>query len=316
MKWIFRTIGVILMVGVLLLMAGFLMGMDLMNLQSYLTDDTSFGEQIEYVNLSEIETIQFNFDTRDIVIRHHDDEMIKVLYYTHDKETWTISETNGVLVMTQEEKVRQWFFFRFPSKTYRSVELYLPEGANVSMTLMTHTGTIKTEFENTQSYRMVQFESSTGSIVAQKFEAQKFSAKTQTGSVKLTEIVSIERINAISSTGSVILKSVHANGITMKTSTGSAEIEDSVSTQSVLITVSTGDIKVKSTEATSFDLTSSTGNVTFTVMTHITYRYDLSVSTGSISVLGDQQGKSHITHTGDISITAQTSTGSIRINQP
>lgn len=301
------------MIGILLIMAGLVMGIDVVNLRSYLSNDYAYGDQQTYVTETAIESITFDLDTRDIVIRHHESETFIIHYYQHDKETWTIEETNGVFYVKQKEDVRQWFFFRFPAKTYRSIELYVPHGADLSLLLKTQTGSIKTEFEDPQDYRNVLFESSTGSITVHKVSAQKFTAKTQTGSVDLRDIVSVERIYAQSSTGSVTVKNVTASGITIKTDTGSALLESSQSTESVSVRVSTGDVVVKSTEAPSFDLASSTGDISFTALLNVDYSMDLSVSTGSIRVFGDAQGKNYVRTSGDVSIVAKTSTGSIRI---
>jgi hypothetical protein len=313
MKWLFKLIVVMLFLGATLVAVGLFMGIDIDGLQNYLSDNESFGEQIEYITETEIQEINFDLDTRDVVFYLTDEDHIRILYYEKDSDTWTISESSGVFYVDQDEKPRAWFFFRFPARTYRQVEVHVPKDLSLDLKIKTKTGTIKVEFTEFQNYGVVSLESNTGSIHASKINATRLNAKTDTGSVNLTNVDVEQAVTINSSTGSVNAKFVNADQLTMRTSTGSAKLEDSIIVNQAKLTVSTGSIQVSRSTASNFELISSTGDISFTIVNQVSYAYDLTVSTGSVRVLGNNQGKSHRTNDGDIEVYAKTSTGNIRI---
>lgn len=313
MKWLFKLIIFMFLLGVTLVAVGLFMGIDIDGLQNYLSDDEMYGEQLEYVTESEIQEIIFDLDTRDVVFSLTDEANIKILYYEKESDTWSITENNGVFRVDQDEKPKAWFFFRFPARTYRQIEVHVPKELSLDLFIKTKTGTIKVEFNDIQNYGEVELQSNTGSISVSKLNVTSLKADTDTGSVNVKEVSSEDAINMKSSTGSVTAKVVSASQISMRTSTGSARLEDATITNLALLKVSTGSVTVLRSTASSFDLTSSTGDVNFTVVDSVLYEYDLSVSTGSVRVLGNNQGKTHVTSNGDVKIYARTSTGSIRI---
>jgi DUF4097 and DUF4098 domain-containing protein YvlB len=313
MKWLFKSIVLMLFLGVTLVVIGLFMGIDMNGLQNYLSENESFSDQIEYITDSEILELNFDLDSRDIILYLTDDPNIRILYFEKESDTWTITEDDGVFFVKQEEKPRAWFLFRIPTRTYRQMKVYIPKEITLDLKIVTKTGSIQFETDEVQNYGVVHLESNTGNIITTRMNASRFTAKTDTGSVNVAILNVEQAVSISSSTGTVDARFIIADKITMKTSTGDARLENSQITNQAKISVSTGSIHVKLSTAASFDLTSSTGDVSFKIVNGVTYQYDLSVSTGTVRVFGESQGKKHKTSVGDVPIYGKTSTGNIYI---
>ena len=88
MKKIFKFLGIMMILGLILAVVSFFMGLDRTTLGTFLSDRESYGDQQTSVYESQIETLIVDADTRSIQLIYDDEDTLRVTYYIHkDKDT-------------------------------------------------------------------------------------------------------------------------------------------------------------------------------------------------------------------------------------
>lgn len=295
MKLFSKLIITTMLIGILLVVISFSLGFNFKVIGNFFTEDEAYGEELSYTTLASITEIDFSFDDRHVDIKFIDTEETKLTYYAHEQDTWTFSDEEGVLNVTQKKSFNLFnnITFRFSSKKVKTVTVFLPLNMIDIININTNVGSIELDGAD-DVFDFIDIATDTGSIKAYDFETSSLRLRSKTGSVNVARI----KANSVyfsSSTGNVVITDLEANDLEVRNSTG--------------------DIRLNRATSTYFDLKTSTGNIIFTNtnLNLVVIKYDLKVSTGSIRVNGNAQGNRYQTTIGDISLKAETSTGKITV---
>ncbi|MBE0700249.1 MAG: DUF4097 family beta strand repeat protein, partial [Acholeplasmataceae bacterium] len=232
----------------------------------------------------------------------------------HERETWTYSENEDVLTITQKTRpFSLWFNLKFASSDKLTMYIQIPKSMEGQLSLETNVGDIIIDASETVVLKDVVFKSNTGSITLKNLIVDNLVAETDTGRIILTSISSAEAIDVETSTGRIDLEDLISNDLKASTSTGSVILKSSQINGQVDLKTSTGSIELRLTTATGYKLKTSTGSINMYFSSLSELKYDLETSTGEIQVNNVGQGNKHTTTNGSILIKASTNTGSIRI---
>ncbi len=334
MKFLIKLVLLIFFVGLILAVVAFFGGVNLGNLGDYFIDNEAYGDPIEYVSTTTIDTLNVELDTRNILISVTVGDEFIVTYHEHEKDTWSIDETDGTLTITQTTKpvFFNWFNFKTASSEVLTVYIEIPADLVLNYSLSSNVGFI-TYVDGPQLANEIYANSNTGEVQIEDVTMNSLMVRMNTGTITLSNLVitgdldaktdtghieldhlSADEIILDTDTGRVEMNAISAYQVDARSDTGRVEMNDSVILGLVDLSTSTGNVTVVDTVATGFDLSSSTGNVRFTSATSMDLRYDLETTTGSVSVNGDDQGSKHSTSTGTILLKVKVSTGNITVS--
>ncbi|HAX02124.1 MAG: hypothetical protein A2Y45_09760 [Tenericutes bacterium GWC2_34_14] len=336
MRVLTKILGGFILLGLILAVVGFFMGLEFSSLGAFFSDEESYGEMITVTHSEEINELNVNVETRDVILHYVEETEMTITYYKHEtKDTWVFDGTNeGIYSFEQDEKAQLFgvWNFKFTPRELTEVHVYMPSTWVLDLNVESAVGSIKLEQDVTVDLLYVELISHTGSIILENTNVKSLSLHTDTGGIVVTNVVSEEEIGLSSNTGSVTLTNVTGTAISINTDTGSAKLSEVTGT-GLIVEVGTGDIKVSNSAfsgnlildtvtgyievshvtGTSFELDSATGDVIFTASDLSLYRYDLRTTTGDITVDGQDQGTRHSTSTGSILIKVSVDTGDIEI---
>jgi len=335
MKFLVKLLLVILVLGLVLAAAGFFMGMNIAELETFFDDNDSYGEQIVLTIDDELDELIINASTRHIHLIVTTENYMTIKYYKHDRDTFTFPDNGvGSYELVQKEKYSFFNFalFKTVSKDRLTIEIEMPEPWLLDLELSTHVGEIKLDHETVTTHKNLVLDSNTGSIYVKNAIIDSFHGDVDTGAITLINVTVDGNVYAKSSTGKVTLNTVTANNIDLSTSTGSIEITNMIANDldanvstgritaseldlsgDLVLKTSTGSIILSRFVADSIKLSTSTGEMKVTVQSLALYNFDLKTSTGKVYVDGNNQGTRHTTSSGTIDLDATASTGDIRI---
>lgn len=334
MKLLSKLITLIFVVGLILLIIAFASGVNFTNLSTYFNDDESYSDPIIYETTTAIDTIQTDLSTRNVIIKTTTDDHITVTYRMHDDDTWIVNEEAGVLHIEQTQKpiIFHWFNFKFASYEILTVTIDIPESWVLSYDLNSGTGDVIYN-EGPLHALDVSVNSGTGKAEFDQVSMTVLNIHLETGVANLSNLDITGNLDVKSSTGTLTLNHVDAADISLdtetgrvicdyvtgsvlqaETSTGRVQVSYTNIVGAMDISTSTGSIALTNTLASSFDLSSNTGKVTFASSVPMDLRYDLSTSTGDVTVNNNDQGNKHQTSTGSILLKVRVSTGDIEVS--
>jgi DUF4097 and DUF4098 domain-containing protein YvlB len=336
MKVLTKILGLFILVGLILAVVGFFMGLEFSSLGAFFSDEESYGEMITVTHSEAINELNIDVETRDIILHHVEETEMTITYYKHKtKDTWVFDGTNeGIYSFEQDEKEQLFSFwnFKFTPRELTEVHVYIPTTWVIDLNVESAVGSIKLEQDITVDLLYVELVSHTGSIILENANVKSLSLHTDTGGIVVKNVVSEEEIGLSSNTGSVTLTNITGTAISIYTDTGSAklsevsgtglivevgtgkiQVSNSAFSGHLILDTATGDIDIYHVTGTSFEMDSATGDVTFTASDLSLYRYDLRTTTGDITIDGQDQGTRHSTTTGSILIKASVDTGDIEI---
>ena len=335
MKFLVKLLLIIMVLGLVLAAAGFFMGMNIEELETFFDDNDSYGEMIVLTIDDELNELIIDADTRHINLTTTTESSMTIKYYKHDRDTFTFPNNGiGSYELIQDEKFEFFSFVRFKtvSKDRLTIEIELPETWLVDLELSTKIGAITLEHDTQFTYKNLDINSNTGSISVENVVADSFVGHVDTGAITLRNASINGNVLAESSTGTITLNTVSGVNFDLSTSTGSIQatgitgndLDADVSTGRVTasdltltgdlkLNTSTGDLILSDFIADSITLSTSTGEMKVTVETVSLYNFDLKTSTGKVYVDGDNQGTRHTSSSGTVDLDATASTGDIRI---
>lgn len=335
MKFLVKLLLIILVLGLVLAAAGFFMGMNIEELETFFDDNDSYGEQIVLTIDDELHELIIDADTRHINLSVTTETSMTIKYYKHDRDTFTFPDNGiGSYELVQDEKFEFFSFVRFKtvSKDRLTIEIEMPETWLLDLELSTKIGAIKLEHDAVVTYKNIDINSNTGSIDLLNVSADSFVGHVDTGAISLTNAFFVGNVLAESSTGTIKLNTVSGVNFDLSTSTGSVQAtsitgndldahvstgritaSDLTLTGDLKLNTSTGDLILSDFSADSITLSTSTGEMKVTVQALNLYNFDLKTSTGKVYVDGDNQGTRHTSSSGTIDLNATASTGDIRI---
>jgi len=335
MKVLVKVLLIILVLGLVLATAGFFMGMNIGELETFFDDDDSYGEQLVLTIDDELDQLIIDAETRHINLTVTTETSMTIKYYKHDRDTFTFPDNGlGTYELVQKERFEFFSFVRFKtvSKDRLTIEIEMPNTWLLDLEFSTNVGQIKLDHESVVTYKNLDLDSNTGSIYVKNVAIDSFKGDVDTGAITLMDATVVEDVIAESSTGSIVISDVDADNFGLSTSTGSIQlsnlsaknIDAEVSTgritasainltDELILSTSTGDIILSDFVAVSISLSTSTGEMRVTVSALNLYNFDLKTSTGKVYVDGDNQGNRHTTSSGTVDLDATASTGDIRI---
>lgn len=334
MKFLSKLITLIFFIGLILTIVAFASGVNFSNLSTYFVDDAAYGDPLTYETTTTIDTIHTDLSTRHVIIEATTDDHITVTYHSHEHDTWTIDESNGTLNIEQSTRpvFFNWFNFKFASYEIMTVTIEVPSSWILSYNFSSDTGDI-IYTEGPSDANSIAIDTSTGKVQIDQVNMTSLNIHLETGNAILSNLELSGNLQNNSSTGSISLNHVDAQTIvldtetgritvdyatasvfTAGTSTGRIQISHTDVIGALTATTSTGHMVLTDSTASSFDLATDTGGVEFNQSTPMDLRYDLSTSTGDITVNGNDQGNKHQTSTGTILLKIKTSTGDITIS--
>ena len=337
MKVISRILGVMILIGLIMSVVAFFMGLDPLDLKGFFTDEEAYGEMMTLTHDDEISELILDLSTRHIVIHYVEENELTMTYYEHEeKDTWTIDESvPGTYKVTHREKIRWLNFisFKFTPKEIVTVHVYIPETWVIGYDLSTNTGSIRMMFDETYDVLNLDLHTDTGDIYVDGVSGVMGEFVTDTGDITFKNVVLSSTLFVDSDTGDlrledvdttdldlstdtgvVIMTGINGNVCDVDVDTGSINITSSMFSSSMKLHTDTGNINLTEVVGTAYDLSSSTGDVNFTLADSSNLYYDLKTDTGNIKVDGASQGTRHSTTQGTILLKVNVDTGNIRIN--
>lgn len=317
MKVLSKILVFTMIIGVLLVVAGFMGGLSVDTIVDYLNEDESYGEMITYETELDIQDLVVEMENRHINIEIDQRDNILIEYYAHEDDTWIILEDENQLSITQDYKnIFQFFtFFKFSSREKRTVNIYLPEDMVDQMDIRTEVGDISLEANQSTLFTQVKLRSETGDIHISEGTYQSIFSQTSTGDHHIEDLETLS-LNAKSETGYIVIENLIAESVLTDFSTGDITLIYTQISNQLTAETSTGDIKIYDSISQAYDLDSSTGNILYKHVTNqvnFDFLYNLSVSTGVIRINGASQGNRHTSTTGSIVFKAHSDTGNITI---
>ena len=335
MKFLVKVLLIIFVLGLVLSAAGFFMGMNLEEMQTFFDDNESYGEQIVLTIDDELNELIIDASTRHIHLSVTANDYMTIKYYKHEKDTFTFPEQGlGSYEIVQRERFNFFSFvlFKTVSKDRLTIEIEIPQAWLLDLELSTNVGEIRLDHDSVITYKALNLESDTGSIYVKNVNIDSFAGDVDTGSIALINANVDGNVFAKSSTGKITLNTVTASNYNLSTSTGLVELSNitgndltaAVSTGRITasnldltgdlkLSTSTGDLILSNFVADSIQLSTSTGEIKVTVQSLSIYNFDLKTSTGKVYVDGDNQGTRHTSSSGTVDLDATASTGDIKI---
>lgn len=248
----------------------------------------------------EFNSIECDLDTADVDILYISEGESFVSSLENDKISFTVEVVDGVLKITENTKIENWYdFFNWSSVC---VDLYINKNAFASVTIKNDTGDINildafkidnllidsdTSNINLSGLEVKSLDSniSTGDFYIENSSITSLKSKTSTGESKIRNCKVLENVTIEASTGKIYLENFEIGGklhVTVSTgkieisettcdsyesssSTGTVKLTDLVVTTDINIKTSTGDVKLNSIDAANIYIKTSTGDVTGTI---------------------------------------------------
>jgi len=315
-KWISRTLIILLLLSTLMILGALFGGMNFSVVSNFFKDDEAYGD-IKGFEASELITeLSINLDDRNIIIEYIESGSLSLTYYEHKRDQWSFSEEDGTLTITQKRvfSLLNNFTFKYTSREVRTLTIFVPIHTLLVIDAHTDVGDVSVDLSDTE-LTTVDVSTDTGNISAKDLiVTQNLVANSDTGNISL-EFVEAQSMVIRCDTGRVKIDDSKAETITVNNSTGDVVIKRTEANNLLKVTTQTGRVDVRNTSSINYQLKTSTGNIYFEYveLAGETISYDLKVSAGTIYLNSYSQGNRHLTTGGDISIKAESSTGNIRI---
>ncbi|MCK5732459.1 MAG: DUF4097 family beta strand repeat protein, partial [Tenericutes bacterium] len=235
-------------------LALFLIGVGAVAIFSAVTDENIFGrindEEYEEVVLvyeaDEFETLDFDFENRDMFVGESEDDQIRVVYYVTEKDSVSVTESEDTLYLLNDvEWYNQIFTWinQLSSDDYYDVYIYVPTSEEYNLDLDTSNGNLEiASLDNIKSFR---FDSSNGRINISDVEADLLDIDTSNGTITVENTIVNGTVNLNSSNGRIILTNVTTDSqIIADTSNGRIEATD-IKCHSIMLDTSNGNVSLE-----------------------------------------------------------------------
>jgi hypothetical protein len=335
MKALIKILIFLFVIGLILAVSGFFMGLNMTSLSSFFNDDASYGELVTYTQDEAVDEVLFNFDKRHVAWVLTDETNMTLTYHIKDDDTWTFDVEDNVLIVSQKEKqgISNWFNYKYVSKPIITVTVNVPQTWVLDLDIRTGVGEINLGTDVQKAFGTVKLVSGTGTVRVSQASITLLDVSVGTGNIILNDLNLLEdldlstgtgnqQVNRVevlgdatlkSGTGQITITALQSHDLNVTNSTGRTQVVDSVVQSKLSIINSTGDVIVRTTLASDIVLRSSTGNVKLTVTDVSLYQFDLRTSTGRIHVSGNDQGNRYTGGSGSVDVSITVSTGNVTI---
>lgn len=317
MKWISRTLIILLLLSTLMVIGALFGGMNFSAISDFFKDDEAYGEIQGFDATDLITELEIDLADRHINIEYIESDTLSFTYYEHKQDQWTIEEERGKLTITQKRtfNLLNHISFKYTSKEVKTVNIFIPIDTLLVLDAKTDVGDIDVDLSHSE-LTSVQLSTDTGDIDIKNIQiTQSLTADSDTGDIHL-EFVEAQSMVLQCDTGTVKIDDSKADTINARSSTGDILIKRTEAINLLKATTQTGKVDIRGSQSTDFQLKTSTGDIYFEdyTLSDMIISYDLKVSVGKIYLNNQSQGNRHQTTGGDISIKAESSTGNMRIN--
>ncbi|ABX81971.1 DUF4097 family beta strand repeat-containing protein [Acholeplasma laidlawii] len=292
MKIVIRVLYILLIVGIGLIISGFLTGASIESVQNSLTDQASYTLYEEDIDLT-FDSIYVSTEYRNIDITVSDTiDKPHITYYLKETEEMSITVDGAGrlnMILSQDNQFFNWFSFGIRPSEYGLLSIQLPVSYVGDMNISTAAGNVEVDaalgkLDIIAQFGNVEIKGSYGDI----------NIKVSAGNIKLVDLVSTGVVSLTGQSGNINLNQV--------------EITDTLTA-----TVSAGNVTVEKTNALSYTLKSSAGNVLLRLNSNISsYQFKLSTSAGDARINGSKVSNTYQSGTGSL-VDVITSAGNINI---
>ena len=316
MKWISRTLIILLLISTLMILGALFGGMNFSVIENFFKDDEAYGDIKTFEATQMITELEIDASDRHINIEYIETGSLTLNYYEHKQDRWIFNEEDGKLTVTQKRvfSLINNFTFKYTSKEVKMITIFVPVNTLLVVDVDTDVGDITFDLGESE-LTSVQLSTDTGNInIKNASITQGLYIQSNTGNVKIT-FVETPSIGVDCDTGKVQIEDTQSDWMIIRNSTGDIVIKRTEAADLLKLTTQTGKIDVQNSISDNYELKTSTGNIYFqnTDLFETIITYDLKVTVGSIYINSQNQGSRHQTTGGDVSIKAESSTGSIRI---
>lgn len=291
MKILTRITLVSLILGIVLMVSGFVVGANIESVKDILMDTSKYEAKSFEAN-SHFNKLNVHTENRNVEIRHGDVSYVTATYYLKDNEEANFdidSDTLNVSITNQ----RKWFnFFNFnwPSSEVITLYITLPLDYVIDLDTQTMSGYILVEGK----HKTVNLEAFSG-MVTLEGEFDLVDISVYSGSIMIKNTNILGALDIINRSGNVVLTK---NNIGDDTN----------------IEVMSGSIDVAEILSDAFILKTASGRIDIALEgAFVDYQFKLNVAAGSIKVNGSYVANSYQAGSG-ILVDCQTSSGNIIVH--
>jgi DUF4097 and DUF4098 domain-containing protein YvlB len=333
MKIITKSLIIIFCIGLVMTIVSVYNGLSYSAINEFLNDDDTFSERIYYQEGSVIHTIVLDIIDRSVFVAQGTDEFVTFNYYSQEDDTWTVTEVNGVLTIkqTKSRNILGWINYKVYTKTLKNMYITLPINRDMNLDLSNHVGDISI-YNNDNYFEYIKVDQSTGNFGLRDVNVNELDLSLGTGNMLLKNVIvdgdttisnhtgqikfeggNYQLMNVDNDTGTIVLTDLVAKELDLKTSTGNVSTNNITVQNTMKATSQTGKVIINNTSSSGFNLSTKTGDVIFATSSGNQLKFDLSTSTGKITINNVTQGSPYSTQTGTILLKIRVSTGNIRI---
>jgi len=333
MKIITKTLIIIFVAGLLMTVIAVYNGLSYSAINEFLDADDTFGEKIFYTEESVINSIVLDIEDRSVFIAQGTGDQVLFNYHAHEKDTWTITENDGVLTIKQvkSRNILDWIDYKEITKALKNTYITLPATRDMTLDLSNRVGDISI-YENDNYFEFIKVNMYVGNFGLRGVNVDDVDIKLRTGNMLFTNVIvdgdldisnqtgqvrldggDYQDVNIKNSTGTIVLTNLNALQLTLSTATGNISTNNVNVANQMEASSGTGKVIVNNTTASGYDLSTKTGEVVLVLPVLNSIKYDLATSTGRISLNGTTLGSPYLTQTGTVTLKVRVSTGDIRI---
>lgn len=292
MNTFYKVLKYMVLACIIVIVGGFaLSGFDVDAFKTLYTSDKDFTE-VSQNSTGSFTKIEIDCQNKSVVFLPSEDDNFYINYYVSDNHPVSFTDEDGVISIKSDIVIPFTInlIFNFQSSKINTITIKMPQSFNGDIDIVTKNGRMEIEGFNLNS---ISFKTSNGGLTAKAITAQSFSFESKNGSAVLNDINSPE-ISLNTSNGGLNAKGIVSDKFYFKTSNGKAVIKE----------ILCRDIEVVSTN----------GSLDVSVLGEkIDYDINLATKNGSIHVDGTKISSQIISGSGDKSLKAHTTNGSITI---
>lgn len=234
-------------------LALFLIGVGCVAVFSVMSEEPIFGtfgsdqdyelQELTY-DAADFTGFSFNINNRDVIIEASEDDEIKVVYYTSEKDAIIVDDEGTELSLEKDvEWFMNWFsgWGTFFNDEIFDLYLYIPTTLDYDIDIYTSNGTLTiTDLDNIKD---LDFDTSNGRLTITNVLADDINLGTSNGGCYLTDVTVVNDLKIDTSNGRINLSNVTADTIEGDTSNGGIFATNLVS-DDIDLDTSNGNIEV------------------------------------------------------------------------
>ncbi len=212
----------------------------------------------------DLEKIYIDTCDGDIHFQKSAGDQVIIGYYDYENLKHTVTEENGVLQITANDK--EWYDYvtNFGSWTAEPITVYVPERFDGEIQLDTSNGDIA--LMDLNKVGVINCKTSNGDMFLHSISVEKeILLETSNGKIELENITTGADLITKTSNGSINGKEITANSCDLKTSNGKVTLENVTAPHRLKVKSSNGELELLEAVSDNISLDTSVGDVTGTI---------------------------------------------------